>query len=210
MSATAKATSRTARWTALACVGVVAGMTGLAFASAPLYDLFCKATGYDGTPRVGAAPAAFDDGGALRPLTVHFDTNVAPNLPWRFQAETRSVEAAPGQTKTVFFKVTNAGEKPATGIATFNVQPGLMGSYFVKVQCFCFDEHTLQPGESMDFPLVFYVEPSLRKDADIADLGEMTLSYTYFASRNGTPQAAVAGTENRGKGQGNGQGRTNF
>lgn len=188
MSAARKGT----RWTVIACSAVVAGMTGLAFASVPLYDLFCKATGYDGTPRKGVASVASGDP-AARPLIVKFDTNVAPNLTWRFQPEAPSVAAVPGETKTVFFKVKNVGPKPATGIATFNVTPGLMGSYFVKVQCFCFDEHTLQPGESMEFPLVFYVDPGLRKDADIADLGEMTLSYTYFVSRNGSPQAAAGG-----------------
>jgi cytochrome c oxidase assembly protein subunit 11 len=193
MSDRAANTAKTVRWTAIACVGVVVGMTGLAFASVPLYDLFCKATGYDGTPRKGLALTAAGDTAATKPVTVRFDTNVAPNLSWRFQPEAPSVEAVPGETKTVFFKVKNVGPKPSTGIATFNVQPGLMGSYFVKIQCFCFDEHTLQPGETMDFPLVFYVDPRLREDADIADIGEMTLSYTYFVSRNGSPQAAVAG-----------------
>jgi len=192
VSATGRPPQNGARWTALACAGVVAGMTGLAFASVPLYNMFCKATGYDGTPRTGAAPTASADT-ASKPLRVHFDTNVAPNLTWRFQPEVTSVDAVPGETKTVFFKVTNTGSKPATGIAAFNVQPGLMGSYFVKVECFCFSEHTLQPGESADYPLVFYVDQGLRKDPDIGDLGEMTLSYTYFPSRNGTPVAAADG-----------------
>lgn len=178
--------------TAIACVAIVAGMTGLAFASVPLYDLFCKATGYEGTPRVGSAPAAPAMGTtALKPLTVHFDTNVAPNLSWQFRPETRTVTAVPGETKTVFFKVSNLGTQPAKGIATFNVQPGLMGSYFVKVQCFCFEEHTLQPGETLEFPLAFYIDAKLRQDDDIADLTEMTLSYTYFASKNGDPTKAA-------------------
>lgn len=181
------------RRTAIACVAMVAGMTGLAFASVPLYDLFCKATGYDGTPRTGSAPAATTaDAATLKPLTVYFDTNVAPNLAWQFQPETRKITAVPGETKTVFFKVSNLGTQPAKGIATFNVQPGLMGSYFVKVQCFCFEEHTLQPGETMEFPLAFYIDRQLRQDDDIADLTEMTLSYTYFASKNGAPAKAAA------------------
>ena len=195
--------SRSATWTALACVAVVVGMTGLAFASVPLYALFCKATGFDGTPRVGAAPTTSVEAGA-KPLTVHFDTNVASKLPWRFRPETRSVAATPGATSTVFFKVTNTGPTPSTGIAVFNVQPDLMGSYFVKVQCFCFNEHTLQPGESMEFPLVFYVDPKLRQDPDIGDLSQMTLSYTYYPSKNGAP--ATASIEPQGK-QGT---KTNF
>ncbi|MGX5775507.1 cytochrome c oxidase assembly protein [Methylorubrum zatmanii] len=183
--------ARGARRTVLVCVGVVLGMGGLAAASAPLYSLFCKATGFNGTPLVGAAPTA-SAGEVSAPLTVRFDTNVSKALSWRFQPEQSSVDAVPGQTATVFFKVTNTGSTPSTGIAVFNVQPELMGGYFVKVQCFCFDEHTLQPGESAEFPLVFYVDPALRKDPDIGDLSEMTLSYTYYPSKNGAPVAEAA------------------
>ncbi|KQQ35736.1 cytochrome C oxidase assembly protein [Methylobacterium sp. Leaf125] len=179
---------REAGVTAFACAGLAFGMIGLAFASVPLYDMFCKATGYDGTPRTGLAPtvAAIDDS-----MVVHFDTNVSSSLPWRFQAESPKVEARLGETKTVFFRVKNTGSTPSTGIATFNVQPGLMGSFFVKVQCFCFNEQTLQPGETMDFPVVFYIDPEVRKDSNTAHLSEMTLSYTYFASKNGQPTAAL-------------------
>ena len=182
---------RGTRWTVLACAGVVLGMGGLAAVSAPLYSMFCKATGFNGTPLVGAAPSA-PTGEALAPVTVRFDTNVSKNLSWRFQPEQSRVAAVPGQTATVFFKVTNTGPAASTGIAVFNVQPDLMGSFFVKVQCFCFDEHTLQPGESAEFPLVFYVDPALRKDPDIGELSEMTLSYTYYPSKNGAPVAEVA------------------
>ncbi len=182
--------NRNATRTALACAGLALGMIGLAFASAPLYDAFCKATGYDGTPRQGPAPVA----AAARAgdtMLVHFDTNVAPGLPWKFRAETRTVAAPLGETQTVFFKVRNTATVPTTGIATFNVQPGLMGGYFVKVECFCFKEQTLQPGETMDVPVVFYVDPALRKDSNTDHLVEMTLSYTYFASKNGEPQTAA-------------------
>lgn len=181
--------------TAFACAGLAFGMVGLAFASVPLYDMFCKATGYDGTPRIGLAPtaAALDDS-----MLVRFDTNVSSALPWRFQAETPKVEARLGATKTVFFRVKNIGTTPSTGIATFNVQPGLMGGFFVKVECFCFNEQTLQPGETMDFPLVFYIDPDVRKDSNTAHLSEMTLSYTYFASKNGQPTAALATTGGTG------------
>ena len=190
MTQTPPAPARNAGRTALACAGFALGMLGLAFASAPLYDAFCKATGYDGTPRQGAAPAtaAAQPGDAM---LVHFDTNVAPGLPWKFRAEARSVEAKLGETQTVFFKVRNAASVPTTGIATFNVQPGLMGGYFVKVECFCFKEQTLQPGESIDVPVVFYVDPAMRSDSNTAHLSEMTLSYTYFASKNGQPVTAA-------------------
>ena len=181
--------NRKATVTAFACAGLAFGMIGLAFASVPLYDMFCKATGYDGTPRVGLAPTAvaLDDS-----MVVHFDTNVSSTLPWRFLAESPQVEARLGETKTVFFRVKNTGTTPSTGIATFNVQPSLMGGFFVKIQCFCFNEQTLQPGESMDFPVVFYIDPAVRQDSNTAHLQEMTLSYTYFASKNGQPTAALA------------------
>ncbi|MEL6063070.1 MULTISPECIES: cytochrome c oxidase assembly protein [unclassified Methylobacterium] len=193
---------RGANRTALACAGLAVGMVGLAFASVPLYDAFCKATGYDGTPRQGPALAASaaraDDG-----MVVHFDTNVAPGLPWKFAPETNSVEAKLGETKTVFFRVQNTGSKPSTGVATFNVQPGLMGGYFVKIACFCFNAQTLQPGETLDVPVVFYVDPAVRDDSNTAHLSEMTLSYTYFASRNGEPvTGAVANTAPSGQKRG--------
>ncbi|TXN38563.1 cytochrome c oxidase assembly protein [Methylobacterium sp. WL30] len=190
-------TDRTMLRTAFACGGMAVGMIGLAFASVPLYDAFCKATGYDGTPRQGpalTAGVATDDS-----MVVHFDTNVSSSLPWRFKAESRRVEAHLGETKTVFFQVKNTGTTPSTGVATFNVQPGLMGSYFVKIECFCFKEQTLQPGETLDVPVVFYIDPEVRKDSNTAHLSEMTLSYTYFASKNGEPvTAAVANTSTPG------------
>ncbi len=181
-----------ARRTAIACAGLAVGMVGLAFASVPLYDAFCKATGYDGTPRQGPALAASAARADDR-MVVHFDTNVAPGLPWKFTPEANSVEATLGETKTVFFRVQNTGPKPTTGVATFNVQPGLMGGYFVKIACFCFNEQTLKPGETLDVPVVFYVDPAVRDDSNTAHLSEMTLSYTYFAAKNGQPvTAAVA------------------
>ena len=190
MTQTPPPSSRNATRTALACAGLALGMIGLAFASVPLYDAFCKATGYDGTPRQGPAlaAAAARQGDAM---VVHFDTNVAPGLPWKFRAEARSVEAKLGETQTVFFQVRNTASVPTTGVATFNVQPGLMGGYFVKVECFCFKEQTLQPGETIDVPVVFYVDPAVRGDSNTAHLSEMTLSYTYFASKNGQPVTAA-------------------
>jgi cytochrome c oxidase assembly protein subunit 11 len=181
--------------TGVICASLAAGMIGLAYASVPLYNAFCKATGYDGTPRQGPALAA----SATRSndsMVVHFDTNVAPGLSWKFAPEANRVEAKLGETKTVFFRVKNTGTVPSTGVATFNVQPDLMGGYFVKIACFCFNEQTLKPGETIDVPVVFYVDPAVRDDSNTAHLSEMTLSYTYFASKNGQPvTAAVA---NRG------------
>jgi cytochrome c oxidase assembly protein subunit 11 len=190
------ALKRRVRRTAMVCVGVVAGMVGLAYAAVPLYDLFCRVTGFDGTPRVGSATA----GRTIdRTIRVRFDANVAPGLDWRFGSETAEIEARLGEIQTVFYKVRNAGSGATAGIATFNVQPGQAGAYFVKIQCFCFNEQTLQPGEEMDVPVVFYIEPSLASEPNLQHLRSITLSYTYFASKNGLPVA----TTSAGAGQSN-------
>ena len=183
--------SRRIRTTVLTCAAVVAGMTGLAFASAPLYDLFCRATGYGGTPMVGTAPTA--DEPLDRTVTVRFDANVAPGLPWTFSPETPTVEVRIGETKTVLYKVHNTGG-PTTGVASFNVQPPQSGAYFTKIQCFCFNEHTLQAGETLESAVVFYVDPAIVQDPNLDDLHTITLSYTYFPAKGSKQpvQAAVA------------------
>ncbi len=156
--------SRRLRRTAAICGGVAVGMVGLAYAAVPLYDLFCRMTGFDGTPLVGSAPAARV---GERTVRVRFDANVAPGLNWRFAPETAEITAKVGETQTVFYKVRNQGSAPAAGIATFNVQPGQAGAYFVKIQCFCFNEQVLQAGESMEFPVVFYVDPAIAGDPNL-------------------------------------------
>ena len=188
--------SRRAQRTAAICGGVAVGMVGLAYAAVPLYDLFCRTTGFGGTPLVGSAPAA-----RIGERTVHvrLDANVAPGLNWRFAPETSEITAKIGETQTVFYKVRNQGSAATAGIASFNVQPGQAGAYFVKIQCFCFNEQVLQPGESMDFPVVFYVDPGLDDDPNLKNLSSITLSYTYFAAKNGQPVAttsAAAGGSN--------------
>jgi cytochrome c oxidase assembly protein subunit 11 len=172
--------TRTALW----CGAIVMSMTALAFASVPLYDLFCRMTGFGGTPMVRAEAAS---GTSSRVIQVRFDANVAPRLGWSFEAEQSVVNARVGQTMTVFYKVTNRSEVATTGIATFNVQPSHAGAHFVKMQCFCFTEHTLQPGESMEAPVVFYIDPDIEQNRDMRNVAAMTLSYTYFPSKNGQP-----------------------
>jgi cytochrome c oxidase assembly protein subunit 11 len=181
--------ARAQRRIAAICAGVAFGMMGLSYAAVPLYSLFCQVTGYDGTPLVGKARQ-----GAVveRSVEVRFDANVAPGLPWRFTPEAPSIRAKLGETKTVFFKVENTASTPTTGIAAFNVQPGVIGAYFVKVECFCFNEQTLKAGETMDFPVVFYIDPDMRNDMNVRDIADLTLSYTYFAVKN--PKAEVATT----------------
>ena len=183
-----KRIARGIRNTGIACLGLAVAMVGAAYASVPLYDLFCRVTGFDGTPVAGTQESAET---LTRRMTVRFDTNVAPGLGWSFRPEVPQVEARLGETRTVFFKVRNEGTRPSTGVATYNVQPGQLGAYFVKLKCFCFDEQTLQPGESMDFPVVFYVDPAITKDRNLDDMASVTLSYTYFASKSGQPLVAA-------------------
>lgn len=172
------------RRTALICAGVVMGMTGLSFAAVPLYDMFCKATGFGGTPRVGTAGA----GQILdRSMAVRFDANVAPGLGWAFEPESPEVSLRVGETKTVFYKITNRSNRASTGIATYNIAPENGAAYFVKIQCFCFTEHTLQPGETLEAPVVFYIDPEIAGNRDLNALKTLTLSYTYFPSKAGQP-----------------------
>jgi cytochrome c oxidase assembly protein subunit 11 len=183
------AQTRRVRRTAALCAGLVMAMVGLVCAAVPLYDLFCRVTGFDGTPIVGSSPAAqvLD-----RAVKVRFDANVAPGLDWRFTPEVAEITARIGETQTVFYKVRNAGSKAAAGIATFNVQPGQAGAFFVKIQCFCFSEQTLQAGETVDVPVVFYIDPAIAADPNLNELTSITLSYTYFASKNGQPVATTS------------------
>jgi cytochrome c oxidase assembly protein subunit 11 len=181
------------RGTVLACLAVVAGMVGLSYATVPLYDLFCRMTGFGGTPLVRSRPA----GEVLdREMAVRFDANVTPGLPWRFAAEIPEAKVRLGQTTTVLYRITNDAPTPTTGIATFNVQPALAGAHFIKLECFCFTEQTLQPGETIESAVVFYVDPRLVEDADVKHLSSITLSYTYFPSKGGQPVAdATASTK---------------
>ena len=172
--------------TALICIGVAFGMLGASFAAVPLYDLFCKVTGFGGTPMVGTAGA----GKILdREMAVRFDANVAPGLGWKFEAESPEIKVRVGATQTVFYKVTNRSDRTVTGIATYNIAPDKGAAYFVKIQCFCFTEHTLKPGESFEAPVVFYIDPEIAQNRELDGVHAITLSYTYFASKSGQPVA---------------------
>lgn len=184
------------RRTVLACSAAVLAMTGLSFAAVPLYNLFCKVTGFAGTPMVGTAATGKTSD---RIVSVMFDANVAPALGWRFEAEKTEIRAQVGVTQTVFYKITNTSSRPMTGIATYNVQPNQSGAYFVKIQCFCFTETTLQPGETLEAPVVFYIDPEIELNRELASLKSITLSYTYFPSKNGQPVAESKGDGNQSK-----------
>ena len=172
MNAIAQKNRRTALWMAL----VVAAMIGLAFASVPLYRMFCSLTGFGGTPlRAERAPGAI----AGR-VGVRFDANVHPGLPWRFEPEQQRVEIKPGAQTRILYRAQNLSARPWTGQAAYNVSPDQAGKYFKKIQCFCFTEQTLKAGQTVDMPVVFFVDPKIKDDPDTRDIDEITLSYTFY------------------------------
>ncbi|MDC9823628.1 cytochrome c oxidase assembly protein [Devosia sp. ZB163] len=162
---------------ALTLALLVVGMVGVAYAAVPLYQLFCKVTGLDGTTQVSSGnPKGVID----RQMTVRFDSNVASRLPWTVTAA-KPVTDKVGTTETVIYTATNNSDKPITGQATFNVTPETTGIYFNKIECFCFTEQTLQPGETVEMPIVFFVDPDLAENRDLDTVREITLSYTFYA-----------------------------
>jgi cytochrome c oxidase assembly protein subunit 11 len=178
VNAIAQKNRRTALWMAL----VVAAMIGLAFASVPLYRMFCSLTGFGGTPlRAERAPGAI----AGR-IGVRFDANVHPGLPWRFEPEQQRVEIKPGAQTRVLYRAQNLSARTWTGQAAYNVSPDQAGKYFKKIQCFCFTEQTLKAGETVDMPVVFFVDPKIKDDPDTRDIDEITLSYTFYPVETGT------------------------
>ncbi len=172
--------TRPARTAWLAVLGICF-MTGLAWASVPLYRLFCQVTGLNGTTQRGLqAP-----GGTDRQVRVDFDANVSPKLPWRFRPENPSDTVAIGARDMAFFTATNTSSRPITGTATFNVTPAQVGKYFTKIQCFCFTQQTLKPGETARMPVIFYVDPKILDDPDARDVETITLSYTFYPVDSG-------------------------
>lgn len=180
---------------AASCLLFTATMIGVAYAAVPLYAMFCSLTGFGGAPRVSAeGPQSLSD----REITVRFDANIAPGLPWAFKPEQASVKVKVGETKMVYFRAENQMNMPTYGQATYNVTPGNGGFYFVKMQCFCFNEQVLQPGEKLDMPVVFYIDPAIEQDSDMNSLKTVTLSYTFFPAKAPAPKAASAGEAGKG------------
>jgi cytochrome c oxidase assembly protein subunit 11 len=179
------------RATALTVGAVFVGMIGLTYASVPLYRVFCAATGFGGTTQVAhAAPAHPGE----RTLTVRFDGNVGPGLPWTFVPETPQVTLRTGQTATVYYRVRNDSGRVTTARAEYNVTPDVVGGYFDKISCFCFSEQTVGPGETVEMPVVFFLDPALEKDKSMAAVDTVTLSYTFFSVRDRT---AASGTPDK-------------
>lgn len=170
---------------AMIALGIALAMLGLGYASVPLYRMFCQVTGLGGTTqRVDEAQAnavvAID-----KPISIRFDANTAPGLAWDFRPERTTETVTIGARDMATFLAKNNSDKPITGTASFNVTPSQAGKYFNKVQCFCFTEQTLQPGQEVRMPVLFYVDPAIASDPDTADIEQITLSYTFYETAKG-------------------------
>jgi cytochrome c oxidase assembly protein subunit 11 len=182
----------------LAVLGVfVAGMGGLAYASVPLYEIFCRVTGYGGTTQVALARSeqAID-----RVIKIRFDSNVNPALGWAFSPVVKSVDLNVGQNALAFYQAENQGDETIVGTATFNVTPDKAGLYFNKVDCFCFTEQVLKPGQKVDMPVTFFIDPTITEDPNLEDVTTITLSYTFFRAEDQSAAMRVeqASLETRG------------
>ena len=189
MGAIKKRLSRRAKvfWIAGLLLFVV-GMNGFAYATVPAYRAFCQAVGFAGIPvRAVEAPEIVVD----RDITVRFNTDVSPQLAWRFKPVQRSVDLKVGETGLAYFEATNLGDRSVTGTATFNVTPLKMAPYFVKIECFCFTEQILAPGETALMPVTFFVDPEIVENRNVEDVRTVTLSYTFFVDP-GAEQADLA------------------
>jgi len=155
-------------------------MLGLSFAAVPLYRLYCATTGYAGTPQIAKLPSELR---GERDLTVRFDANVAPGLAWKFEPETPEIKLRTGETATVYYKIMNLSDQPSAARAMFNVSPDNAGAYFDKIACFCFSEQKLGPRETLELPVVFFLDPALEKDATMTGVDSITLSYTFFVAK---------------------------
>jgi cytochrome c oxidase assembly protein subunit 11 len=173
---------------AAACGAFVAIMVGAAYAAVPFYNWFCRTTGFNGTTQV--ATSAPSSAPLARTIAVRFDSNVAGGLPWKFEPEQTEIQVRIGEVVTVYYTVTNQSARATIGQAAYNVAPLTVGSYFQKINCFCFTEQTMAAGEKREMPVVFYVDPKLAADSDNDGLNTITLSYTFYPVRAAEPLAA--------------------
>jgi cytochrome c oxidase assembly protein subunit 11 len=170
---------------------VIALMLGLTAASVPLYNLFCKATGYDGTPRIAAGEARQTAGpkaGAPPEVTVFFNADTGSTLPWSFHPAQRQVTVKIGEDNLAFFEAANRSDRPIVGHAVYNVTPDKAAYYFVKLECFCFQNQTLEPGQKVQMPVSFYVDPAMMEDANAREVRQITLSYTFYLDADATAE----------------------
>ena len=174
--------------TALKLTAIVVSMVGLAFASVPLYDWFCRVTGYGGTTQTADAGS---DVVLDETIKIRFDGTTDRNLAWEFKPQTRVTEIKIGETGLTFYEAYNPTDEPIAGTASFNVYPYSAGSYFIKIACFCFEEQVLQPGERVIMPVSYYVDPEIVEDAEAKYLNSITLSYTFHKAELPESQAAL-------------------
>ena len=180
------------------CGFVVVLMVGAAYAAVPFYNWFCRATGFNGTTQVATSAPM---GAPLeRKIAIRFDSNVAGGLPWKFEPEKTEIEIRIGEVVTVYYTVTNQSARTTTGQAAYNVAPLTVGSYFEKINCFCFTEQTMAPGEKREMPVVFYVDPAIVQDSDNDGLNTITLSYTFYPVREPAPKPLAASEPDKAKG----------
>ena len=200
---TSKAAKRAPRLTRDAVVASICGfvvvlMVGASYAAVPFYNWFCRATGFNGTTQVAtSAPSGKPLG---RTIAVRFDSNVSGGLPWKFEPEQTEIQVHIGEVVTVYYTVTNQSARTTTGQAAYNVAPLNVGSYFEKINCFCFTEQTFAPGETRQMPVVFYVDPSLAADRENDTLHTITLSYTFYPVRDQATRPVAAGEGDKRKG----------
>jgi len=199
---TAPATDRSKRTlrrdmiVAAACGVFVAAMVGASFAAVPFYNWFCRTTGFGGTTQVAEKAPDHILG---RTLTIRFDSNVAPGLPWKFEPEQNEIDVRIGEVAIVRYKVVNLAAREITAQASYNVSPPTVGGYFTKINCFCFTEQTMQPSETREMTVVFYVDPSIVRDRDQDGLNTITLSYTFYRLREQPQPVAQASDKNANK-----------
>jgi cytochrome c oxidase assembly protein subunit 11 len=180
------------------CGLLVAFMVGAAYAAVPFYNWFCRSTGFNGTTQV--ATAAPTSGPLARTVAVRFDSNVSGGLPWKFVPEKSEITVRIGEVVTVFYTVTNLSARTTVAQAAYNVAPLTVGAYFQKINCFCFTEQTMAPGETREMPVVFYVDPSLVADPENDGLNSITLSYTFYPVRDPAPKPVALGDADKRKG----------
>jgi cytochrome c oxidase assembly protein subunit 11 len=180
------------------CGFVVVLMVGASYAAVPFYNWFCRATGFNGTTQV--ATSAPSGAPLARRIAVRFDSNVAGGLPWKFEPEKTEIDIKIGEVVTVFYTVTNQSARTTTGQAAYNVAPLTVGSYFQKINCFCFTEQTMAPGETRQMPVVFYVDPALVNDSENDGLNTITLSYTFYPVRESTLKPLALSEPDKRKG----------
>ena len=180
------------------CGFVVVLMVGASYAAVPFYNWFCRATGFNGTTQV--ATSAPSGAPLARKIAVRFDANIAPGLPWKFEPEQTEIEVKLGEVVTVFYSVTNQAARTTSGQAAYNVTPLTVGAYFQKINCFCFTEQTMAPGEKREMPVVFYVDPALAADSENDSLNTITLSYTFYPVRDPAPKPVASSESDKRKG----------